>query len=147
MSLLYGQGVGPEDPPPAPPADYRLAGAQPLKLMLGTGSAAVEVWYRTARGSFETPLNASITTYSTYTVPEAGTYLITYALTTLTGSTSQIRATLAASGMETISGPMGSPSQIAQTVALAAGATINFRASVALGFSASGRGEWSVAKA
>lgn len=126
--------------------DIMVAGVQALKVMVGTGSAAVETWYRTARGSFETTLSATITTYATHTIIDAGTYTITYTVTTITGSTSHVRATLAATGMETISGPMGSPSTITVTVPFAAGATINFRASVALGYSATARCEWSVAK-
>lgn len=41
---MYGRGGGSGDPITGPPDDYRLGGVQPVKLMLGTGTTAVEVW-------------------------------------------------------------------------------------------------------
>lgn len=44
MTLMYGQGGGSGDPITMPPDDYRLGGQKVLKIMLGTGETAVEMW-------------------------------------------------------------------------------------------------------
>lgn len=41
---MYGRGGGSGNPITGPPDDYRLGGARPIRLMLGTGTTAVEVW-------------------------------------------------------------------------------------------------------
>lgn len=137
MSLLLGQ---------AAVEAIMVADVAARRVMVGVGNAAVEAWYAPARGEFTRDLTNIITTYATHTIIDAGTYTITYRLTTNTGSTSQIRATLDGSSFEQILGQMGSPSVITTTQTLPAGATLSFRASVALGFSANATGAWSVVK-
>lgn len=129
--------------------DVIVAGQQALKIMVGTGSSAVQAWYRVLSGSFESTLTSSTSaTYAECTVLEAGTYRIRYTLTTLTGSSAQIRASIAgANGFSSsTTSVMGSPAVIDETVTIPAGGTVLFRGSVAILFTATARGVWSVAK-
>ena len=144
MPVRIGTGTGAVDP-----SALRVAGVEPTRIMVGTGSAAVEVWSASIYPQSGTwgpvAMTGSATTYATHTINEPGTYTIAHDVTRTSGSGSVVAA---------IAGPWGttSGSQVlgtstASTVrTLSQGDVINFQASRSGSLSNNASGAWSITK-
>lgn len=145
MTLMYGQGGGSGDPITMPPDDYRLGGVRPLKLMLGTGTTAVEMWaniYPVSGSWPSTSTSSEFSTYGSHTIAASGTYTVTLTVIRTFGA---LTVTSRLSGLGgTLDGPSSTTSTVATTRDFPMGSVITFQASGSNGLSASG--SWSVVR-
>ena len=131
------------------PSALRVAGVEPTRIMVGTGSTAVEVWSATIYPQSGTwpasGMDTSLTTYATHTINENGTYTISHDVTKTSGSSTVVAAIAGPWG--TTSGSASSGTSTASTVrTLSQGNVVSFQASRGGSISNFASGSWSIVK-
>lgn len=143
MTVRVGTGSAAVDP-----SALRVAGVEPVRIMLGTGSTAVEVWRASvypASATWSSTISTSLSTKASHTIAEAGSFLITHSVPMPSGAGTVTANIVGPWG--TTSGSASTSTSIATTTrTLAVGNVINFQARCATPGSFSASGTWSIVK-